>query len=137
MRNHTNKRNSSFNISRKALKQDDSIGDMSDELSSILNITGTNTLLDISLDRGSSSIVVGNGDNDLETRFGGANHYRVTHNVGISSQFLSPRGNATSEASDAETPLQRNKLFPTDEKKKKKNNNNNKKKNGYVGSLKL
>jgi hypothetical protein len=110
MRNHTNKRNSSFNISRKALKQDDSIGDMSDELSSILNITGTNTLLDISLDGGSSSIVVDNGDNVLATLFGGGtNHHRVTHNVGTSSQFLSHR----------------------------KKNKKKKKKKGYVGSLKL
>ena len=124
MRNHTSKRDSSLNISdtrsnRKASKQNDTIGDVSDKFSSMLDITGATDFegnpLDVSSVGGSSSIV------ELATPLVDPFGKKIAHNASISTPFLlSPWGIATSEASNVKTPLHRNKLFPTDKKKKKK-----------------
>jgi hypothetical protein len=95
---------------------------------------------DLSSNGVSGSIVAGNVVATLEGRI----HNSVAHNPGIQSPLLSPRGGFSSviqtavneTVNDADTPLQGNRLFNTNEKEKKsKKKKKKKKKNNDISNL--
>ena len=135
---NSNKRESSLNISddcsnRKAVKDGEEEFYLDDDLSSILNVTGTS--------------VASNENIDVLARLGANYNDSIHPNVDIHTPtpFLAPRGEdgLPNDTDTATSHLLNTRLFDTTtttkekKKKKKKKTTKNKKKKGYVGTMGL